>query len=504
MKQPTPKRPFEYRFRAMAKQSPNIKSSGPKRPFELDHFLSAVNNASERSRNIFLIIIFSSLLILMAIVNALKPEWSWYGSRFQLKKDIATFIIFPEENSAALGDSIGGQFYPYCKSIQEYVVLNEVASEVPDTCKCVLDSLNFKTMHLRKGYYIANPSLAMVKGKSCADRFEKYNAIVVAYNFAADKNLRDKAALKSDLNELLEAQLEHINLVRVPFLGISFDVNLLGFYGGLTLAGLYLLLYFSFVREHRNLKILFRRAWVDDRFHNYYFYEFVSMHQVLSVPKKLFESNKRNESLLRNMPFIGLIVPGLIQFLVVMYDWHSYQIGLETNPFLTKISFWVSATLLLPIFYLIYKISTRLNRIDSLWDAQSIQYNLEFILENLGEDLVLDFNEFEKKLNPNDLGNVKKYWHSLIHQAANMGPVLYEKDARSILDTFIKGCFNKSYLDNQFPSDAESTKMADKAWFDFKTWFEQKGKKKIDYRFYISFTEDYLMLKSGRKRWYIF
>lgn len=439
----------------------------------------------------------------MALVNSLKPEWNWYASRFQLKKDIATYIVFPEDCNVSCGDFSCGTLYPYCISIEDYVHQNEARLNISDSCMLQIQDLKLlRKMYFREGYFISNPYIAATLGKK-AERIKKYNQIIQAYNSAVEKNLRSREEVKGDLNEMLEAQLEHINLVRVPFLGISFDVNLLGFYGGLTLAGLYLLLYFSLVREHRNLKILFRKAWADDRFHNYFFYEYVSMHQVLSVPKKLFEKNRSNESWLRNIPFLGFIIPGLIQFFVVLYDADSYDRGTELNPSLTDLSFNISRILLIPIIYLIYKISTRLKRIDALWDAQAIQYNLEFILENLGEDPVLDFNEFEKKLKPADLPLVMNYWYYLIKRLSENGPDISEKAVHICFNKFIGSCYKNSFS-NKVPSYAEEQEKVLECWKSFKLWFENTGKKKIDYKFYISFIVDFLKLKHKKSKFNFF
>ncbi|HEX4954988.1 MAG TPA: SRPBCC family protein [Thermoanaerobaculia bacterium] len=84
----------------------------------------------------------------------------------------------------------------------------------------------------------------------CHDLTEKERA---ARHWADRKGFESAVHVQSYVDTLTEAHTEHLVLPKIPVLGIAFDANDLGFYGGITLMGLLLFLAVAMRRQHENL-----------------------------------------------------------------------------------------------------------------------------------------------------------------------------------------------------------------------------------------------------------
>ena len=70
----------------------------------------------------------------------------------------------------------------------------------------------------------------------------------------------DSLKLNSYLETFTKFDSENIMYIRVPFFGITFDVNDLGMLGGFTFVILLIMLRLSFSRELSSLRIVFKRS----------------------------------------------------------------------------------------------------------------------------------------------------------------------------------------------------------------------------------------------------
>lgn len=76
---------------------------------------------------------------------------------------------------------------------------------------------------------------------------------LAACKWVKNWGLSSAEAVKGQITMLEHEFLQNVLVVRFPVLGISFDVNDLGYYGGLALLVLMLLLVFASSRQHENL-----------------------------------------------------------------------------------------------------------------------------------------------------------------------------------------------------------------------------------------------------------
>lgn len=358
--------------------------------FKTNDFLEAVEKASIRSRKILILMIFSSLLILMALVNSIDPKYNWFISRFEIVENAAKYFYFDDDKI----DSLAHYHILKTKtvsSLEEYISINEAFYKTNRsylTNKIHKEIPNFNVNSVA----ISRPTFQTTDEKSLTERFAFYKELSKSLDYILSHGIRSRSEINEKINSLNSAKIEHINLVRVPILGISFDINYLGIYTGFALLILYWLLYSSLKREHVNTKIAFKREWSNNKdYHSYYFYEYISMMQVLNMPRKLFEPVSKPYALTQNgVAVISLIAPFLVYLFVLWNDILSFDLGIKVNHCLTWISFFLEVGLIVLTFLLFRKVILQWRKMDVFWNNQTIEYNFEFILECLGEDPQVD------------------------------------------------------------------------------------------------------------------
>ena len=457
-----------------------------KLPFEPEHFLNAVGDASKRTRRILLFMIFASALILMAGINSIPPEYNWFSSKTELNKNIFNYIVFPDMK-------IDSSYYYQGKSIKILPIL-DLKSFIDSNemfFKHKLDSndsnkINTIINKVEKNIFfmLKNPKLTPVYGESFEKRLKKYSKIEEALRFTIKHQIYSKEILSEYITKLDESEVEHISLVRVPILGISFHINYIGFYSGLTLFIFYLLLYFALKREHINIKMAFRRGWTDVKHHHYYFYEYAAMQQVLSVTVKLF-SPKKSNWLSSIIGYGSITFPLFVYVIIVLIDYNTIDVGLESNEFLTKFSFVFSIFFLISILLLCILVVNKWTKMDKLWSNQALEFNFEYILECLKIDInpdLLDFN-IEQPINEKNLDDVKKLWHYYVLRYTSNRISFTE--AIDVFSNFIN-CVLKSDFE-KVKNIKYNKELVDKNWDDLLLWYEKFGKKNVESSFRKSF-----------------
>lgn len=459
-------------------------------PFNTEHFLDIVGDASRRSRQFLLLLVFSGILIFIAVANSFVPKYNWFTSRIQIQKNINRFILFNDENNASR-----------VKSLSEFIIENEKVNGVNiDSVYLIKNNTYLKSMdsiYSTKDYiYLTNPKFTPIFNSKFSGRNAKYIEIGNAIKYIKSHYIYSKNDIKDLSIKLDETKIEHLDLVRVPILGVSFDVNYLGIYSGLILATLYFLLYFSLVREYLSLKIAFKRGWTDIKHHHYYFYEYVSMLQVLSIPQKLFSAYKKANIFYIIFPFLAIIFPTFVFIIVYLYDLNSFGIGLETNRGMTIISTTFSSLLLIVIVVTNVFVLKIWRKMDIFWNNQTYEFNFEFILESIGEDRDIDLLDFsDGKLGVKNLEQVKSLWLTTITNFINNTNKITKNNCMKMFGQFINNVLNGEMPIQEHTIETESLINAN--WNLLLNWYKQKGRKNIGSGFRDGFYLMVLEVKSA-------
>lgn len=261
-----------------------------------------------------------------------------------------------------------------------------------------------------------------------------YKVLSRAAALCNDYSPRSKEEYKYALENLMEAQTENFTLVRMPILGVSFDINYLGLISGLVMYSLMALLYLSMVREDRNLKTLFGHGWKDNETDSRKLYELLSMYQVLTVPQKLYRPDNRRDMLTRKFVVGVFLFPCFVLLFIFGYDLLSFKIGLSLNPIMTIITSSSTLIALFAIAYFSYKLIDRQTRINRLWDNQYFRLHLDnFLSTNLQKEETSPFATLEQ---------AKINWANAAYSVSQKKP-MSEKECVKHFRGFLNLCYDK-------------------------------------------------------------
>ncbi len=443
-------------------------------PFSTDQLLKAVDESAKRSRTILIILIFTCFLVLMALMNSLIPKFNWFKSKAELHRLMLTYIIFPNEQNNKSGES--DQSFA---SLSEFIIKNE------NNINTNFDNNLCKLIDTIDNYYrlpiilkLRSPIKYAINDQSVNKRVEKYILIGKAINYLISHSIYDKNYLLI-LNELYdEKQIEYLDFIRVPILGISFHVNYLGIYSGFIISSLLIIFYFSLMRERINLKITFLRSWMEIKHHHYYLYEYASMLQVLSIPIKLFSSRAKRSYTYDFFSKIAKIFPFITYFTLFSYDSYTIWIGKETNDMMTNITINISFIFLVIISYYTKKVIDQWVQMDVLWENQATEFNFEYILESIGIEKEIELkNLVQSKLNKDLKNNVIKLWQISLDEFICSNKKISPNGSYKLLNNFINDCFN---IQPDVPQK-NSENLA--SWDMLLDWYYNSGQKNVSHDF---------------------
>jgi hypothetical protein len=162
------------------------------------------------------------------------------------------------------------------------------------------------------------------------------------------------------------AYVEGSLVVRVPFFGISFDVNDLGVLGGVAFLLILSCYQFFLSREIDNLLISFKAARGGGIYELATFYQLLAMRQVFTIPDSGF--NKQS-GFLRYLPKLITFIPVALLISIAVHDLNTEWIGIALAPLRFRLELSCQIICVLLSFVLAGSITTRLLRMDKIWNA---------------------------------------------------------------------------------------------------------------------------------------
>jgi hypothetical protein len=168
-----------------------------------------------------------------------------------------------------------------------------------------------------------------------------------------------------EVRNLYQEMKKESYMVRIPILGISFDINDLGIITGLTYLALLLLLAFVIEREKDNIELTFAQATQCQLLP--LCYDRMSMSQVLTIPFALRKKAAKIDYAVQWIPKAFLLPPVFIQWLIYIHDyatkeWGYYFSVAKTNTLFT-FTFILSALITIISAFCIWQE----NHIDRIW-----------------------------------------------------------------------------------------------------------------------------------------
>ncbi len=209
--------------------------------------------------------------------------------------------------------------------------------------------------------------------RNIADGYEMHCTAAFASAYEMDMYL---AALD-------RTKLENSTFVRIPILGIAFDVNWLIVVSGVGFLLIYFLLYYALGRERKNIMLLFMKS-EKEGIPKKDIYQYMSMEQVFTIPYSINEAldddhtnnqpprEALSNRIKRTMPKITWAIPFFIWLAIFLYDWHTAPVGRIINALLLKRQTIAAIVIGLGILYLALLCIWESLRIDKCWKEQAL------------------------------------------------------------------------------------------------------------------------------------
>lgn len=259
--------------------------------FNLKGFIDEVKSSSKNSRSALISLVLVSFFVFMTLINTSSKKYNWYKDRRELALNVYQNVIFQDElgkttiklnNFLKLTENVEGHFPRDRAKYKRY--LNYLNCKPENNTLLLIKTNKFQTRKLSR----------LKTYSSFSQRKKIYDEYLKIIKYCNDRAIESRSDIIQHIQEINKNKSENIDVVKVPILGIAFDINYIGFYSGLMILLMIWLLYAAMNREHVNTKITFKKAWSESHFNHFIFYEFMSMSQMLHEPKKLFEYKKFN------------------------------------------------------------------------------------------------------------------------------------------------------------------------------------------------------------------
>jgi len=283
-------------------------------------YLKTAEDAAKRSRTILIVLLVASVLTFMGFLNSMKANWMLH--RIWALNDAGTFT----EDS-----------------------LNQSTLSQAEKDR-ILKGIKYRDARIG---YPPNP----ICGKE-------------EFNKKEDEVQNEKALYQKKFDHfytsLMNSYIENSYTIRVPFFGVTFDINDLGVLGG---AGLLIILFWyliALMREIDNLRWSFKMAIArlgncGEGIQN--FYHLLAMGQVLTVPR--MHGSKR--LVVSHTPKVFVILPVAVHWMVTKYDCSSLEIGFQIDLAHTLLNVKIEVALLLAILLLTIVCLIKGREINTFW-----------------------------------------------------------------------------------------------------------------------------------------
>jgi hypothetical protein len=368
---------------------------------KFDLYIDAVGDGAARSRGIIGLLMTATLVAGLGLFNSLRTEHNWFSSRLESLHELYGWLAFSDDKEK--------EYIRFAKEEKDLYLFHDSLLIRRDTVTKMIDTVAFFRLNTFswKGFKAIlshqnirfdsfeekmPPHLRFKFPAYCMNRDGTIDFVAIRENKSELEKVlmaaqKANAVNREEMTNLLvmhdRARIENALLVRMPILGISFDVNWLGFISSVAFSIILFLLYYSLSRERKNLFLVFKVA-EKRNVDKLDFYQMLSMRQVLNVPQSIdqyvFETDERKtesrwENWIRKftnqMGRYPLYTPAVVWILILAHDVSTFSVGLAINSSLTIISFILSLTLGAIMLFFVHRCWLEWSGIIDVWDKQA-------------------------------------------------------------------------------------------------------------------------------------
>lgn len=345
---------------------------------KFEGFLIAFGESASRARKIINVLSIMSIAALLGLLNSFKKEWNWFPSRQERIREFYQIARFEGDKV----DTIKLKSDVAIKVVRNDFERQEFQKILIENSKGSIKIQNLQGARLYPWIHFKLPEFLLTHCVLDSNKVEAQKDILIsAYKMAFITSVATRDELDRTIQTMIRAKLENGTFVKIPILGIAFDVNWLIIASGMGFCAIYLLLYYSLSRERKNIKLLFQIATIEN-ISIARLYQFMSMQQVFTIPQSIDEyldnddvnnnvTEKWTNKFKRLIPKLNLFLPFIIWLGIFCYDLDTNEIGQIVNSWLTNVQVITSILFGLIILFMSILCIRESNKIDSQWNFRS-------------------------------------------------------------------------------------------------------------------------------------
>lgn len=365
-----------------------------KEPFlRISPFLEAVIIASNRSRNVLLILSTASILALIGVINT-RP-FNWMTERISFTTNNIEFLRANKEIKEK--EQKIAELTEECRNSNRLAAPTPTPTTRRNTQTVNSASINTQTVNISTNtntnsnsnwrnssceqLHTLNNEVGKLKENIADGRFrgsrEFYGALNKDFKLLENPNstlyANELKKVETDLEILLKMRREAITYFKIPFFGTNFDINDLIIVSGITFIVILIWLRLSLWTELNSTHQVFER--VDDN-ELIDCYEYLSMYLVFTIPKTLDSDLKKfGEKQWKWIMLLLMALPLITHFLVLANDLFTISKGTSVSIRNTMLGFILGFAALVAITLLTISCLSLTVTINRLWREQGKKIN---------------------------------------------------------------------------------------------------------------------------------
>ena len=365
---------------------------------EFSKFISEVTEDSGRARKLVTILLISTVLVFIAWINSLDEDFNWLKSRMSSEENAYPYLIFPEEPSDTLiladNHKIPNRFswYAFQDSVQKYYYLSHDLIAHQSTISnfelkipnYLLQEVTQHNQHQTNGGARNLTRYFKLDTNITNDEIDRVKEVIKVLKF---RNYSSRTEVNRKIFGLQNDILETTQQIRIPIIGLSFDVNLLCIFSGLFFSVIYFLLFHARARERKNLTLVFELSSSKNINHDKTrLYQFLTMQQVLTIPPSIDEFLVNQGYGLHDVKriitktkfkklkvLVPVLAPMLMWLICFVYDIVSAIYGFYLNSVMTYLHFGFAGIVGIVCYYGFINCYREWVTIEELWEKEALK-----------------------------------------------------------------------------------------------------------------------------------
>ncbi len=344
----------------------------------LSAYGESIDSASKRNRAIVLTLVVACVLGGAGFLNSF--EWGWMRQRVRTAIAEATYI----DRTLGLKEAVDANAKLQGSRQEDVTKENDCQEDVrqleklkEDRKKQASAKANAKNLDNSKSAAkkpngvkpnVTNPGNAKERSKKNAASPPSETQGNPKKEPDEQKPSKNERAREAFLTNIIKEYVDHSFTIRVPFFGVTFDVNDLGLLVGIGLIIILLMLLYGLKGERRALEIGFEyartRHMADE------FYRIHAGRQVLTTPRLSNVENYTQSMLTDYAPrFFIQLFPMCVYTMIAVNDYLTTDIGNRISSTHTKMVLAYTAALWMAIAFMTWNCWREWLAIDQIWDS---------------------------------------------------------------------------------------------------------------------------------------